>query len=244
MYEAVRAHPEGESTVSRFGAAASALGYGGVVVRNARAEVVPGGFDSRDAYADAVREAYGLDTVWAVELDAERGQLRSAVRGLREEYAVVAVEGGTPERNRLAVETPEVDVLTEPMAGNGDVNHVLARAAAENGVRFEFDLGPVLASAGGERVQALRDLRKLREIVTYYDAPYVCSVRADSHLDLRAPRDLAAVGDVLGFDGERLSEGFAEWGRLVERNRERLDESFLAPGVTKGKPEDSEGCGE
>jgi len=237
MYEAATAHPAGESTVSRLAATASRLGYAGLVVRNSRDSVVPGTFDSLKRYADAVESEFGVDVVRSVELEDDRGQLRTTVRDLRDSYTIVAVSGGSPERNRLALETPEVDVLTEPMTGQGDVNHILARAAAENGVRFEFDFGPALRKTGGERVQALRGLRKLREMVEYYDAPFVCSVRAESHLELRAPRDVAALGAEIGFDAEQVKEGFAEWGGLVERNRELMDEAFVAPGVRRGKPE-------
>ncbi len=247
MYEAVTAHPEGESTVSRLAATVSRLGYSGLVVRNGRDDVVPGTFDSFERYAEAVKDEFGVDIVRGVELDADRGQLRTTVRELRDSHTVLAVSGGTPERNRLALETPEVDVLTNPMTGQGDVNHVLARAATENGVRFEFDFGPVLRETGGERVQALRGLRKLREMVEYYDAPYVCSVRAESHLELRAPRDLAALGAEIGFEAEQIRDGFAEWARLVERNRELMSDAFVAPGVRKGRPEGAfadEGCEE
>jgi len=235
MYEAVRADPAGESTAARFAAAASEHGYDGVVVRNSRDDVVPPTFDSRAAYAEAIEAEYGADAVWGVELGGDRGTLTRAVRESREDVTILCVAGGGADRNRFAVETPAVDVLTRPMTERGDFNHVLARAAAENGVRVEFDFGPVLRASGGERVQALRDLRKLREILFYYDAPYVCSVCADSHLHLRAPRDLAALGEQIGFTGEQVREGFREWGRLVERNRERFDDSFIAPGVRKGR---------
>jgi len=73
------------------------------------------------------------------------------------------------------------------MAGNGDVNHVLVKAAVENGVRLEFDLSGVLRESGGRRVRIIQSLRKLREIVNHYDAPYVVSVDPTSHLELRAP---------------------------------------------------------
>src|SRR6056297_3705241 len=64
VYEAVHAHPDGDSTVARFAATAASDGYDGVVVRNrhgARPEV---------DYA-AVAEEYGLDVVEGVEVVAE-----------------------------------------------------------------------------------------------------------------------------------------------------------------------------
>jgi ribonuclease P/MRP protein subunit RPP1 len=121
------------------------------------------------------------------------------------------------------------------MAGDGDVNHVLANCAAENGVRIEFDFGPVLRTTGGERVRALRDLRKLRELVADADAPFVVSANPASHLELRAPRELVAVGEAVGFDPETVRAGLREWGELAERNRHRQSDSFVEPGVERGR---------
>jgi len=226
MYEAVHAYPDGSATAARFAATAARTGYDGVVIR------------AREATPDyaAVREASDVDVVDAVEVvapDPERAS--GAVGGLRPDHTLVCVRGGTDRLNRFAVENERVDVLTRPMAGEGDVNHVLANRAADNGVRIEFDLGPVLRTSGGERVRALRNLRKLRELVADADAPFVVSATPASHLELRAPRELLALGDVVGFDPETVRTGLREWGELAERNRHRGSESFVEPGVERGR---------
>ncbi|MEF8783673.1 MAG: RNase P subunit p30 family protein [Haloarculaceae archaeon] len=225
MYEAVHAHPDGRSTVARMALTASEYGYEGVVVRNhgdSPAQYDPGG----------IRDAYGVDVVTGVEVRADDPSRASGFVGNhREGRTVVAVHGGDPAMNRFAVEQPAVDVLAHPMAGDGDFNHVLAREAADNGVRIELPLRPVLHSEGGERVRALRDLSKLWEILDEYETPYVVSTDPRSHLELRAPRELRALGESVGIDAEAIAEGLDEWGRLAERNRGRQSESFVEPGV-------------
>ncbi|MFW5934308.1 MAG: RNase P subunit p30 family protein, partial [Halolamina sp.] len=115
---------------------------------------------------------------------------------------------------------------------------VLVKEAVAHDVRIEFDLGGVLRDDGGSRVRRLRKLRKLRELVEYFDAPYVVSATPASHLRMRAPRDLAAVGEQIGFGAEAVREGLAEWGRLAARNRERRADSFISPGVQRGRYEE------
>ena len=258
MYEAVHAYPDGEATAARHAATAARHGYDGIVVRSRDALAAAGegggsvddGADSdwtdreespaRDP--DALAEEYGVDVVDAVEIDA--GDPTSASGGVgnyRSDRTVVCVVGGDDALNRFAVEQPRVDVLVRPMAGGGDVNHVLAKAARDNGVHVEFDFGPALRETGGKRVRALADLRKLREIVGHYDAPYVVSANARSHLELRAPRELVAVGEAIGFDAEAVREGLRAWGDLVERNRDRRSEAFIEPGVRRGRYEE-DGC--
>lgn len=237
-YEAVHAHPDGDATVARMAAAASEYGFEGLVVRNHG--------DARADYdGEAVSETYGIDVVEGVEIRAEDPSRASGYVGShRESATIVAVHGGTNALNRFAVEQPSVDVLAHPMAGDGDVNHVVAKTAAENGVRIELSLRPVLRSEGGQRVQALRDLRKLWELVSEYDTPYVVSGDPRSHLQLRAPRELVALGDVLGIGADAVESGLAEWGELAERNRHRTSDAFVEPGVTLREDSTDEGSDE
>jgi len=228
MYEAVQAYPDGDATVARFAKTASEYGYDGVVVRNH-------GDESPEYDRRAVTDRYGVDVVDGVEVRATDPSRASGFVGhYRDSKTVVAVHGGTTAINRFAVEQPAVDVLAHPMAGDGDVNHVVAKEAAENGVRLEFAFGRVLRADGGERVRALGDLRKLRELVAEYDVPYVVSGGPTSHLELRAPRELGAVAEVAGFGAETVTEGLREWERLAERNRFRTSEAFVEPGVYLG----------
>ena len=239
MYEAVHAHPDGEATVARHAATAARYGYDGIVVRTRDALSPAGEGGEPPDEAAALGEAYGVDVVDAVEVDADDPTSASgAVGNYRSERTVVCLVGGDDALNRFAVEQPRVDVLTRPMADGGDVNHVLAKAARDNGVRVEFDFGPVLRATGGERVRALADLRKLREVVGHYDAPYVVSADPRSHLGLRAPRELVAVGEAVGFDAEAVREGLRAWGEIADRNRERRSEEFIEPGVRLGRYEE------
>ena len=225
-YAAVHAAPDGETSVADFVATASEYGFGGVVVRNHG--------DARADYdASALADRFGIDVVDAVEIRAEDPSRASGYVGShRESATVVAVHGGTNALNRFAVEQAAVDVLAHPMAGDGDFNHVLAKTAAHNGVRVELSLRPVLRSAGGERVRALRDLRKLWDLLSEYDAPYVVSADPRSRAQLRAPRDLAALGAVVGLGADTVETGLAEWGALARRNRHRRSDAFVEPGVT------------
>ncbi|MBX0321466.1 ribonuclease P [Halomicroarcula sp. F13] len=225
MYEAVHAHPDGDSTVARQALTAADYGFDGVVVRNH-------GDEPADYDAEAVAEAYGIDVVEGVEVRADTpSQASGLVGNHRSKHTVVVVHGGDRAINRFAVENPAVDVLAHPMRGDGDFNHVLANAAADNGVRVEFSLRQVLGDSGGSRVRALGDLRKLRELVADADAPYVVSADPRSHLELRAPRELVALGEAIGFTGDQMREGLEAWSRLAERNRRVTDDSFVEPGV-------------
>lgn len=222
MYEGVHAHPDGETTVARLAKTAADYGYDGIVVRNHG--------DALAKYdAETVAEAYGVDVVSGIEIRTDDASQASGLVGnYRSKTDVVCVHGGS--LNRFAVEQPKVDVLAHPMC-DGDVNHVLAREAAGNVVHLEFNFGRVLRADGGSRVRAIQGLRKLRELVEQYDVPYVVSADPKSHLEVRGPRELFAVGEAVGFDREAVETGLRAWGDVVERNRRRRSDSFVEPGV-------------
>jgi ribonuclease P/MRP protein subunit RPP1 len=228
MYEAVHALPDGDSTVARLALTASEYGFDGIVVRNHGDN--PASYDP-----EKIRDEYGVDVVTGVEVRAEDPSRASGFVGNhREDQTIVAVHGGTPTMNRFAVEQPAVDVVAHPMVGDGDFNHVLAREAADNGVRVELSFRRVLRRDGGPRVQAIRGLRKLHELLTQYDTPFVVSADPTSHLHLRAPRELVALGEQIGIPGDDVERGLREWQRLTERNRDRQSEAFVEPGVWLG----------
>lgn len=238
MYEAVHALPDGDSTVARLALTAREYGFDGIVVRNHG--------DSPASYDPAeIREAYDVDVVTGVEVRADDPSRASGFVGNhRDDQTIVAVHGGDTTMNRFAVEQPAVDVLTHPMVDDGDFNHVLAREAADNDVRVELSFRRVLRRDGGPRVQALRGLRKLHELLTQYDTPFVVSADPTTHLHLRAPRELAALGEQVGIPASDIEHGLREWGRLAERNRERQSDSFVEPGVWLGSHTESDEGGE
>lgn len=239
MYEAVHAHPHGDATAARFARTAARDGFDGVVIRTRGGDRTDRGIgDDPAPRFDRIRETYDIDVVDGVEIVAEdRASAAGAIESSRSTHTVVLVRGGSESLNRFAVEQERVDVLTRPFAGDGDVNHVLAKAARDNNVRIEFDLSAALRLDGGQRVRTLQKLRKLREIVDHYETPFVVSANPASHLELRAPRELQAVGEAVGFDADAIESGLREWGTIARENRERANDSFVAPGVRRGRYE-------
>lgn len=225
MYEAVLARPAGPSTVARLAATAADYGFAGVVVMNPPAE--------RPAFdADAVREAVGIDVVeGATLMPADPAQASGTVGHARPSTPVLGLHGGDEALIRYAVDQDRIDVLLGTVEDDIDLTHGQVQAAADHGVRLAVELGPVLRATGERRTQAIARLRKLRELVEAYDARYVVTAGAASHLELRAPRELAAAGAVAGFERSGIERGLEEWGRLAEHNRERLGDDYVAPGV-------------
>ena len=228
MYEAGRARPAGPSTVARLAATVADCGFEGLVAAAPPA-------DRPAVDRDAIAEAWGVDVVDAAVLEPDDPAGASGAIGHhREEATLLVLRAPTASLAAYAARQPKVDVLVPPADGDG-LDDVLVNAAAEHGVRLAVDLGPVLRARGPDRTAAIAGLRKLRELIEHADAPYVVTGSPGSHLELRAPRELAAVAAVAGFDREAVEAGLAEWGRLADRNRERLTGDYVAPGVRRAE---------
>ncbi|AUX10323.1 ribonuclease P/MRP protein subunit RPP1 [Halalkaliarchaeum desulfuricum] len=242
-YEAVVPYPDGNATASRYAKTARKYGYGGIVLRS---RIDRGDGDLPLSVVDSEKSTiYGVDVVPGVEVVPDsQTQVGGLASSVRERTVVLTVRGGNSGVNRAALEDPRVDVLSRPFGDDGtggdddgDVNHVLVKAARDNDVAIEFDLSPVLRLSGGRRVRALGRLRKLRELIDHYGAPFVVSARPDSHLRMRSVRELSAVGSQIGFEPETIREGLERWGNIADRNRKRLSESFIGEGIERGRYE-------
>lgn len=225
MYAAVQAWPEGDSTVSRFAAAADRIGFDGIVVRNHHDHRPP-------STTSNSLQGSSTNVIPAVEVHGESPAAMSGrIVEFRDTVPILCLHGGTDRRNRFAVEQDRIDVLAHPFSDGGTINHVLARSAAKNAVHIEFNLGPVFRSRGGRRVEAIRNLSTLHDVIRQYDAPYVVSSIPRNHLELRSPRAGSALGEVLEIDSQWIETGMANWGRIAAKNDEIMDTTYVEPGI-------------
>lgn len=208
-YEAVTAYPAGRSTPARFASAAAEMGFAGVIVRNARDA-------SDDPTAAEVAQRYGIDVIGGIELDPDvPDDASGALPGLRSEYPLVVLVGGSTRINRFAATQRHVDVLARPITPTGPrLDPGTVATAVDNDVAIEVNLGP-LREPGGSRVRYIQRLRSLWRVLSHHDAPYVVSMRPTSHRGLRGPRQVRALGEAVGIPAEAVDRGLRRWGELV-----------------------------
>lgn len=224
MYEAVRPFPAGQATSARFAVRAGAMGYDGIVVLA----------DPGRTGAGRLADRFDVDVVaGAMVAEREQGALARTIQSTRPAVELLCVEAGTPGLRRFATTRDRVDVLLDPIGEHGPIAHTIAKRAADHGVAIALDLEPLLTRRGADRSRYARDLRLLARVLDHYDVPSVVTGRPDSHLAMRAPRELVAVGAAVGIDDAFLERGLETWGAIVERNRAVRDDSFIEPGVRR-----------
>lgn len=220
FYECTKAYPEGSASASRLALTAKRLGYEGIIICNAEPSKV-----FRLKAADSIK---GIKVILGAEVTAANPRaLKGSISALRARYPFLMVYGGTEELVRSACEDPNVDVLLCPHDARRSMSIAAARAALKNQVAIGFDLSPLALLRGSSRAHWLEAAGRNLQMARKFELSTIITTRARSHLDLKAPRDLLALAEVVGFEPEEAQAALMWPGRLIELNRRK----WLGPGV-------------
>ncbi len=138
-----------------------------------------------------------------VEITADEPRvLRNIVNKVREEVVIVAVHGGKYEINREAVSNPKVDILLHPELERNDngLDENLLKLAKENSVAIEVNFREILSNKGLHRVKIIQNISENIRLCQELNVDMVTTTGAKDIWDIRDPRALASLSNVLGMD--------------------------------------------
>ncbi len=220
FYECLKALPEGSDSVSRLAIVARHLGYRGIVICNAVPEDI--------FRPDAALIVRGIDVNYGAEVNASNPRaLRSQVSSLRSHFPLIVVQGRSDEMIRAACEDPNVDVLLHRDDSKRPLGIAAAKSAKQNQVAIGFDLSPLIRLRGNSRARWLDVQRRNIVLVRKFDLSIMITANARSRMDLRTPRDLMALAEVMGLEDFEAKEALKLPGKLLGLNKR----SWQSPGV-------------
>jgi len=151
-----------------------------------------------------------------VEADGVKELKRAIIKATRYTNFIV-VSGGEYKINRAASEDPRVSIISHPEYKRSDsgVDHVIAKFAAENGVAIEINFHGILSTFRKIRSFVLSHMKLNVELARKYGTRVVINSGARSRWDMRDPRELAAIGQVLGMSLEDSMNSVSSVPRLV-----------------------------
>lgn len=219
-YEFVRVFPEGAASASRMALTAKGLGYQGIIICNQEPNKI-----FMPQAADRIK---GIEVTIGTEVAAQGSKaLKNRIFALRTRYPFLVVRGDTVGTIRMASEDPNVDLLMHPCNVRRPLGIATARAAKLNQISIGFDLSPMLHLRGSQRARWLEAVRRNLLLVRKFELCPVITANANSHLDLRSPRDLVAMAQVAGFEQDEAREALCRPAKLLALNRRK----WVAPGV-------------
>ena len=164
------------------------------------------------------------------------------LRKFRRRFEVICVTCDSKEVARQAAKDRRVDLLNFPSLDYHKrfFDRAEAELASCSLAALEVDVKPLLILEGPPRVRLLTSLRRELAIAREFRVPIVVSSGVAEERLMRLPRDLASLAFLFGVDeAQALDAVSTNPAAIVRRNREKLSNRFVAPGITvikEGKP--------
>lgn len=222
---------DGENALEDMIRFAEDIGYSGIAICD--------DYESKEKLDELAKMIKGVKTnieVYpGVLIKAESAnQMKEILSKVRERAVVVAVAGGDYEINRAACDDPRVDILAHPEQGRIDsgLDEACIEAAARNNVAIQINFREILYSFRKQRSYALNHIAKNIGLAEHFRAPVIICSGAKSKWDMRAPRELVSVANVLGLDISKAFLGVTTIPQqIIEENLKTLEGKKITDGV-------------
>ena len=177
----------------------------------------------------------GIDFVSRVDIRPRaQNELLHQLRKLRRKFQVICVYCENKEVARQAAKDHRVDLLNFPLLDfrGRFFDRAEAELASSSLAAMEIDVMPLLVLEGPARIRLLSSLRREAAIAREFHVPIVVSSGVSVETLLRKPRDMAALAFLFGLDEASALETVSKNPvAIVKRNREKLSNGFVAPGI-------------
>jgi len=173
----------------------------------------------------------GLDVASRVDISAtSRYGLLKELRALRRDFEIVAMEYESSEALSIAQRDGRVDVIYVDSASSSGV--LSLNRASSPSVHLEINMSTLIEAQGlPEHFQIARIGKEIAR-AKQNRFRIVISSGADNPMYLRAPRDVAAVGMLLGLDREEALRSISTIPiSLVNKNRMKLGSRYAGENV-------------
>jgi RNase P/RNase MRP subunit p30 len=182
-----------------------------------------------------VCKGVGIEPVLRIDLcPRNENDLMNNLRRLRRKFDIICVFCDSKVISRQAAKDRRVDLLNFP---NFDYRkRFFDRSEAElasNGLAaLEIDVKPLLVFDGPVRTRFLSCLRREVAIAKTFGVPLIISSGVTEERFMRMPREMASLAHLFGLGvNEALDAVSVNPLAIVLRNREKLGNNFIAPGI-------------
>ena len=173
----------------------------------------------------------GINVATRVDLNPKnRNQLLSDLRSVRKRFEIVAVECRSHEVAAVACRDRRVDIISLPI-NNRRITYRMSLGGRYR-ASLEINVAELISTGNLPRHVVLSRLRDVVSKVKSNHIPIVLSSGADNPLLLRAPREIAAIGTVLGMQSAEALDAVSTTPiAIVELNRKKLSHEYVTTGV-------------
>ena len=213
----------GENTIQQLAEFAEKLEYSGIAICD--------NFESIEKLEKLRKEIENVKSDVKVMLGVkiradDPDELNKIINLVRDKVEILIVSGGKYIINRTACENPKVDILAHPEHERYDngLDVPCMRAATSNSVSIQMNFREILNSFRRNRSHILTHIKKNIELCNQFNAPILLCSGAQSIWDMRSPREIISIANVLGVD---LGKAFMAMSdtpqRIIDKNLKTLE---------------------
>ncbi|MGB9740876.1 MAG: RNase P subunit p30 family protein [Candidatus Bathyarchaeia archaeon] len=161
-------------------------------------------------------------------------ELISNLRKLRRRFEIIAVLCESKSIARQAAKDRRVDLLNFPSTDYRKrfFDKAEAELASSALASLEIDMKHILALDGLARARLIHNLRRETAIAKEYKIPIVISSGVADEMLMRKPREQASLAFLFDLDEATALRAVSKNPTaIVKRNREKLNQRFVAPGI-------------
>lgn len=223
----------GENSIDEMAQAAERFGWDGMAVCDHFESMAK--FKQQQSAIKNAQKSANIEIFSGTELQPKnQNELGKLVSKIREQVQILVVHGGDYNINRAACQNSKVDILAHPeleRTDNGLDEFCLAQAR-ENNVAIQINFREILAGYRKPRMFILSHIAENIRLAEEMKAPVITCSAAQSVWDVRDPRALASIANVLGMElGKAIDTVSAIPERIVEVNKDKLSEKTPVKGV-------------
>ena len=186
-------------------------------------------------YLKQVCEDAQVDFVSRVDLSPRNSnELLSELRKCRRKFEIVAVRCDSKDVARQAAKDRRVDLLQFSVTNNRKrfFDEQEAELASQALAALEIEMAPLLQLTSFSRIRLLSSLKKEVATAERTDVPVLISSGATKEQLMRGHHDYAALATIFDMPLSSALKALSEMPReIVERNRNKLSTSYVAPGI-------------
>jgi len=220
----------GTSSLEQLASTAKELGYTGICF----AEYFQNENQLKKLKEDIARASRNVGIEIYLGFEARNPNELHKLVEQRRMFDILLVQGGNLKMNRLACETPEVDILTHPENNRNDsgLNHVLVKEAAKNNVAIEINFREILLASKRTRNSIIRHVSNNVRLAKKFHAPIILCSGGISHFELRDPQVMISMANQLGLELNEAKDAISKVPEtIIKQSKERKSEKWVIPGV-------------
>ena len=161
-------------------------------------------------------------------------ELLRDLRRYRRKYEIIAIRCNTKEIARQAAKDRRVDLLQFSLTNFRQrfFDEQEAELASQALASLEIELAPLIQLTSFSRIRLLSKLRKEVATAERAGVPITLSSGATTEQYMRTPHDYAALATIFDMPLSSALKALSQAPLdVVQRNREKLSPSYVAPGI-------------